>query len=97
MGKYTIQANNRIEITLAYFNYGLAYIICGEYYNIVHINSVRNQYVDVLNSGFSHIEGNSGKINVWRDSSNGTLYIENKTSNEINVEVRLLSIDINDR
>lgn len=65
MGKYTISSNSRIEINLSYFNYGLAYIVCGEYYNIVHVNAIRYQYVDVINSGFSHTEGNSGTINVW--------------------------------
>lgn len=96
MGNYTISSGQKIEITLEYFNYGLAYIICDRSYSITHINSVGSQYVDVINSGFTHTEGNQGTINVWRNSS-GTIFIENKKSETLTIQVRLFSMEKTDR
>ena len=95
MGNYTISPGQKIEITLEYFNYGLAYIICGKFYAITHINSVEYQCVDIINSGFTHTDGNQGTVNVWRNSG-GSIFIENKKSETLTAKVRLFSLDITD-
>ena len=95
MGNYTIPSGQKIEIKTEYFNYGLAYIICGRLYAIIHINSVAYQYVDIINSGFTHTEGNQETINVWRNSG-GSIFIENKKSETLTAKVRLFSLDITD-